>query len=161
VVEAQTIPLRGRLAAQLLKLNGIRNRDFVFEGQQILVTATPPSVLAATSGPNAATSAGAPVARSFENAKTGAPVASTVVPNTNKPSVAVEQGATSTAGSPLPVVASGAVRVEEAAREGVEEAKVVAKAAVPSENAQPVSASQAEEISPALGVTDRHIGARA
>ena len=39
--------------AQLLKLNGIRNRDFIFEGQQLLVTATPPSVLASTGGPNA------------------------------------------------------------------------------------------------------------
>jgi LysM repeat protein len=128
----------GMTEAQLLKLNGIRNRDFIFEGQQILVTATPPSVLAATGGPNASSSA-------------GAPVASTAVPSTNKPSGAVEQGAATAAASPIAVVASGAVPAEEAARESVEEAKAVAKAEVPSENAQPVSASQAEEISPALG----------
>jgi membrane-bound lytic murein transglycosylase D len=141
----------GMTEAQLLKLNGIRNRDFIFEGQQILVTATLPSVLAATGGANPATSAGAPVAKSFENARTGAPVASTAVPSTNKPKGAFEQGATTAAGAPVPVVASGAVPAEEAARESVEEARVVAKTEVPSENAQPVSASQAEEISPALG----------
>ena len=142
----------GMTEAQLLQLNGIRNRDFIFEGQQLLVTATPPSVLAATGGPNAPSSAGAPVAKSFDNAKTGAPVASTAVPSTNKPG-ATGTGATSAAesASPVPVVASGAVPAEEAARESVEEAKAVAKAEAPSEKAQPVSAAQAEDLSPSLG----------
>ena len=98
----------GMTEAQLLKLNGIRNRDFIFEGQQILVTATPPSVLASTGGPNVDT-------------------------------------------SPVPAVASGAVPAEEAAAESVEEAKAVAKAELPSQNAQPVNAAQAEELSPSLG----------
>lgn len=138
----------GMTEAQILNLNGIRNRDFIFEGQQILVTATPPSVLAATGGPNAPTSAGAPVAKSFENNKTGAPVASTAVPSTNKPGLAGGRAAIET---PVPVVASGAVPAEEAARESVEEAKAVAKAEVPAQNSQPVSEAQAEEISPALG----------
>ncbi len=129
----------GMTEAQLLQLNGIRNRDFIFEGQQILVTATPPSAIAATGRPNAPSSA-------------GAPVASTAVPSTNKPGGAVTPGATTAANeSPAPVVASGAVPAEEAARESVEEAKAVAKAEVPAENAQPVSAAQAEDISPALG----------
>jgi LysM repeat protein len=141
----------GMTETQLLKLNGIRNRDFIFEGQQILVTATPPSVLAATGGPNASSSDGAPVAKSFENAKTGAPVASTAVPTTNKPSGAMDGGTRTAAESPVPVVASGAVPAEEAARESVEEAKAVAKAEVPNENSQPVSAAQAEELSPSLG----------
>ncbi len=131
----------GMTEAQLLTLNGIRNRDFIFEGQQLLVTATPPAVLASTGRPNAATSPSA----------TGAPPASTSVPSTNKPSGSVEPGATTVAGSPVPSVASGAVPAEEAARESVEESKAVAKAEVPSENAQPVSAAQAEDISPALG----------
>jgi LysM repeat protein len=141
----------GMTETQLLKLNGIRNRDFIFEGQQILVTATPPSVLAATGGRNASSSAGAPVAKSFENAKTGAPVASTAVPSTNKPSGAMDGGSRAAAESPVPVVASGAVPAEEAARESVEEAKALAKAEVPNENSQPVSAAQAEELSPSLG----------
>src|SRR3984893_2705866 len=42
----------GMTEGQLLKLNGIRNRDFIFEGQQLLVTATPPSALASTGGPS-------------------------------------------------------------------------------------------------------------
>jgi len=138
----------GMTEAQLLKLNGIRNRDFIFEGQQILVAATPPSVLAAAGGPIAPSSAGAPVAKSFENARTGAPVASTAVPSTNKPGVKVGTTAVET---PVPVVATGAVPAEEAARESAEEARAVAKTGVPAENAQPVSAAQAEEISPALG----------
>jgi membrane-bound lytic murein transglycosylase D len=48
-------------------------------------------------------------------------------------------------------VVAGAVPAAEAARESVEEAKEVAKVEVPAENAQPVSAAQAEELSPALG----------
>jgi membrane-bound lytic murein transglycosylase D len=94
----------GMTEAQLLKLNGIRNRDFVFEGQQLLVNATPPSAVAATSGSHAA-----------------------------------------------PPTAPGDVSADEAAREGVEEAKAIAKVEVPAENAQPVNAAQAEELSPALG----------
>jgi len=100
----------GMTEAQLLKLNGIRNRDFIFEGQQLLVTATPPSAVASTGGPG-----------------TAAPA------------------------SGAPPVAAGAVAVEEAARESVEEAHAVAKAGAPAENAQPVNAAQAEELSPALG----------
>jgi LysM repeat protein len=145
----------GMTEAQLLQLNGIRNRDFIFEGQQLLVTATPPSVLASTGGPTAASSTaasgGAPVAKTFEGGKTGAPVASTAVPSTNKPSSEGLAGNTAIDRSPVPVVAAGAVPAEEAARESVEEAKAVAKAEVPSENAQPVNAAQAEELSPSLG----------
>jgi membrane-bound lytic murein transglycosylase D len=48
-------------------------------------------------------------------------------------------------------VAAGAVPAAEAERESVEEAAAVAKTKGPAENAQPLSAAQAEEISPALG----------
>jgi LysM repeat protein len=140
----------GMTEAQLLKLNGIRNRDFIFEGQQLLVTATPPSVLASTGGPNSAAS-GAPIAKSIEGGKTGAPVASTAVPSTNKPGAGARAGNAAIDTSPVPVVAAGAVPAEQAAAESVEEAKAVAKAEVPSENAQPVNAAQAEELSPSLG----------
>lgn len=139
----------GMTEAQLLQLNGIRNRDFIFEGQQLLVTATPPSVLASTGGPNAASSSAG--SKTFEGGKTGAPVASTAVPSTNKPSSEGLAGNTAINTSPVPVVAAGAVPAEEAAAESVEEAKAVAKAELPSENAQPVNAAQAEELSPSLG----------
>jgi membrane-bound lytic murein transglycosylase D len=109
----------GMTEEQLLKLNGIRSRDFVFEGQQLLVTATPPSAVAATGGAHAAPPA---------------------APST--PAVA---------SAAAPPVETGAVSADQAAREGVEEAKAVAKVEVPAENAQPVNAAQAEELSPALG----------
>src|SRR5882724_6284726 len=144
----------GMTEAQLLKLNGIRNRDFIFEGQQLLVTATPPSAVASTGGPSTGVptaASGAPPAKTFEGGATGAPVASTAVPTTNVPSRERLTGAAAPDTSPVPVVAAGAVPVEEAARESVEEAHAVAKAGAPTENAQPVSAAQAEELSPALG----------
>jgi membrane-bound lytic murein transglycosylase D len=144
----------GMTEAQLLKLNGIRNRDFIFEGQQLLVTATPPSAVASTGGPGtgvpSAASAAAP-AKTFEGGASGAPVASTAVPSTNVPSRERLTGASAPDTSPVPAVAAGAVPIEEAARESVEEAHAVAKAGAPAQNAQPVNAAQAEELSPALG----------
>ncbi len=147
----------GMTEAQLLKLNGIRNRDFVFEGQQLLVTATPPSAVASAGGSGAVSDSATvasttPPAKTFEGGASGAPLASTAVPSTNVPSRERLTGAaTPIDSSAVSVVASGAVPVEEAARESVEEAKAVAKSEVPSESAQPVSAAQAEELSPALG----------
>jgi LysM repeat protein len=146
----------GMTEAQLLKLNGIRNRDFIFEGQQLLVTATPPSAVASTGGPRtgvpSTAASGEPPAKTFEGGASGAPVASTAVPSTNVPSRERLTGASSPPDtSPVPVVAAGAVPVEQAARESVEEAHAVAKAGAPAENAQPVNAAQAEELSPALG----------
>jgi membrane-bound lytic murein transglycosylase D len=147
----------GMTEAQLLKLNGIRNRDFIFEGQQLLVTATPPSAVASTGGPAAALSGGtvssvATAPKTLEGSASGARVASTAVPSTNNPTRERLTGAaTPPDTSPVPVVAAGAVPAAEAARESVEEAKAVAKVQVPAENAQPVSAAQAEELSPALG----------
>jgi LysM repeat protein len=145
----------GMTEAQLLKLNGIRNRDFVFEGQQLLVTATPPSAVASTGGPGTgapSAASGAPPAKTFGGGASGAPVASTAVPSTNVPSRERLTGASAPPDtSPVPVVAAGAVPIEEAARESVEEAHAVAKAGAPAENAQPVNAAQAEELSPALG----------
>jgi LysM repeat protein len=145
----------GMTEAQLLTLNGIRNRDFIFEGQQLLVTATPPSAVASTGGPNirlpSTAASGAPSAKTFEGGVSGAPVASTALPSTNVPSRERLTGAAPIDTSPVPVVAAGAVPAEEAARESVEEAHAVAKAEAPSRNAQPVNAAQAEELSPALG----------
>ncbi len=58
----------GMTEAQLLKLNGIRSRDFVFEGQQLLVTATPPSAVASAGGSMAPTAPVATVASTSEPA---------------------------------------------------------------------------------------------
>jgi membrane-bound lytic murein transglycosylase D len=141
----------GMTEAQLLKLNGIRNRDFIFEGQKLQVTPSALATLASTAVP-AAGVAGAASAKPNATNTPAAPIASTAVPTTNVPSREVLTGATTASGvSPEPAVASGAVPAAEAERESDEEAAVVATVRGPAENAQPVSAAQAEDLSPALG----------
>lgn len=108
----------GLSEAQLLKINGIRNREFIFEGQQL------------TAVLNGAT---APVASTKAPAASSATTPSLVASASSAP------------------VAGGGVPVAEAERESAEDAAAVASERIPAENAQPVSAAQAEEISPALG----------
>lgn len=134
----------GMTEAQILRLNGLRDRDFIFEGQQLLVT---PLV---ASGVAPAPTMARPT-MTLEGSATGAPLANTAVPSTNVPSQQTLTGAAAPDTSPVPVVATGAIPAAEAARESVEEAAAVAKASGPADNAQPVSAAQAEEIGPALG----------
>ncbi|HUI60435.1 MAG TPA: LysM peptidoglycan-binding domain-containing protein [Steroidobacteraceae bacterium] len=139
----------GMTEAQLLKLNGIRNRDFIFEGQRLQIA--PEAVaIASTTAPAAGTATSAAGTAQPSAAASGAATASTVVPTTNVPTPEQLTGATAVPGSSgVPVVAGGAVPAAEAQRESAEEAAAVAQ--VPTENAQPVSAAQAEELSPALG----------
>ena len=142
----------GMTEAQLLKLNDIRGRDFIFEGQQLQVTPVTGTV-ASTAAPKPGEQAPIPtgVANSRAVTSPSAPTASTAVPSTNTPSAEQLTGASPAATPSVPVVAGGAVSPSVAERESVEEAKAVAKIEVPAENAQPVSAAQAEELSPALG----------
>lgn len=106
---------------ELLKINGIRNRDFIFEGQQLTVKPEQPPPVASTGAP----------------ASTGGKPAEATPPRARLASAA---------GGP---VGGGAVPAAEAERESAEDAAASKQA--PEENAQPVSAAQAEEISPALG----------
>jgi membrane-bound lytic murein transglycosylase D len=109
----------------LLKINGIRNRDFIFEGQQLTVKPGQSLPAAVTGAP--ATTAGKP-------------------PEVITPPTQVA----STAGP----VGGGAVPTTEAEQESAEDAAAVASTeAAPKEKegAQPVSAAQAEAISPSLG----------
>jgi membrane-bound lytic murein transglycosylase D len=142
----------GLTEAQLLKLNGIRNRDFIFEGQQLTIKA-PAAAAAALASTDAA--AGAKPERSNT-----APTTATAAPATTHASTAAASTAaigSTTVASTIPAttpVVSGGVPAAEAQRESEEDAAAVAttrhgKAAA--ENAQPVSAAQAEELSPALG----------
>ena len=96
----------------LLRINGIRNRDFIFEGQQLIVK------------------------------RSEVPVP---VPENKAPPTPLKVASAGTA-----PVGAGAVPAAEAERESQEDAAAVASEKVP-ENSQPVSAAQAEEISPALG----------
>ncbi|HVO46132.1 MAG TPA: LysM peptidoglycan-binding domain-containing protein [Steroidobacteraceae bacterium] len=138
----------GMTEAQLMSLNGIRNRDFIFEGQQLQIA---PAALASTTAPAAASpTTSATNVTPPRTSASGSTTASTVVPTTNLPTPQQLSGAVSPPGADsVPVVAGGAVPAAEAQRESAEEAAAVAK--VPAENDQPVSAAQAEELSPALG----------
>jgi len=108
---------------ELLKINGIRNRDFIFEGQQLTVRAgqAPPAAV------------------------TGAPATTEGKPPEAAP--APTQVASAVSGP----VGAGAVPAAEAERESAEDAAAVARAPQGKETSQPVSAAQAEEIGPALG----------
>ena len=130
----------GMTEGQLLKLNGIRSRDFVFEGQQLQVTSS--SLLASNRRP-----APSPLIGPSEGE---AAAANTVLPTTSAPSVESLTGAAAEPAA-APVVATGAVPAAQAERESAEEAAAVATSRGPAENAQPVSAAQAEALSPALG----------
>jgi len=130
----------GMTEAQLLQINGIRNRDFVFEGQQLSVTPASPALASAATPPG----------RSAVIPQT-APIATTAVPSTNTPSHEQLAGALPLAEPSVPVVAGGGVSASVAERESAEESAAVATTREPAENAQPVSAEQAEALSPALG----------
>jgi membrane-bound lytic murein transglycosylase D len=122
----------GLTEGQLLELNGIRNRDFIFEGQQLAikpgVTLPAPQQVASTaaSGGKEASAAAA-----------------------NPPPVVA-----STAGTGNGAVGTGAVPVavaEEESKQDVAAATAAKSKGKGAENPQPVSAAQAEEVSPALG----------
>jgi membrane-bound lytic murein transglycosylase D len=118
----------GLTEGQLLQLNGIRNRDFIFEGQQLAIK---PGVQ--------------PPAQQ---------VASTAIPGGE--STAADQTPTPT--NPTGSVGTGAVSVavaEEESKEDVAAATATASAEKKTkgrtEGSQPVSAAQAEAVGPALG----------
>jgi membrane-bound lytic murein transglycosylase D len=119
----------GLTEAQLLDLNNIRNRDFIFEGEQLAIKpgVQPPAQVASTAAPGGK----APTA------------AQTTVPT-------LASGATAAKGP----VGSGGVAVavaEEESKEDVAAATAEKKTHGRAESPQPVSAAQAEEVSPALG----------
>jgi membrane-bound lytic murein transglycosylase D len=122
--------------SELLQLNGIRNQDFIFEGQQLLVK--PPAAMPPAASPPPSTAAVAmnptpPSAAAAASAQTPAPPSAT----------AGQPGG----GTDIP---GGAVSADVAQREVAEDAAAAA-AAPAAENAQPVSAAQVEALSPSLG----------
>jgi membrane-bound lytic murein transglycosylase D len=113
----------GSTEGQLLQLNGIRNRDFIFEGEQLAIKpgVQPPAQVASTDASGTAAPGGAPTA----------PLAAAIGP--------VGAGA-------VPVAVA-----EEESKEDVAAATAAKKRQGRAENPQPVSAAQAEEVGPALG----------
>jgi peptidoglycan lytic transglycosylase D len=119
----------GLTEGQLLDLNNIRNRDFIFEGEQLAIKpgVQPPAQVASTAAPGGK----APTA-----AQTSKPVLASALPTT--------KGPVGTGGVPVAVA-------EEESKEDVAAATAEKKTRGRAENSQPVSAAQAEEVSPALG----------
>jgi len=120
----------GSTEGQLLQLNGIRNRDFIFEGQQL---ALKPGIQLPAQQTASAAVAGAGAASAVQGS---VPIAANTIVTANGP------------------VGTGAVPVtvaEEESKEDVAAATAEKKTHGRAENQQPVSAAQAEEVSPSLG----------
>ena len=118
----------GLTEGQLLELNGIRNRDFIFEGQQLAIKpgVQPPAQVASTAAPG-----GEP------------PPASAV---SAPPSTVASSGATSVGAGAVPIAVA-----EEESKEDVAAARAEKTNGKRAESPQPVSAAQAEAVGPALG----------
>ncbi|MGH8210830.1 MAG: LysM peptidoglycan-binding domain-containing protein, partial [Steroidobacteraceae bacterium] len=119
----------GSTEGQLLQLNGIRNRDFIFEGQQLAIKpgVQPPAQGASTAAPGGGSVSG-------EQAGTPAVASAATAANGTAP------------------VGTGAVTAAVAEQESDEDAAAATKAEHnPAANSQPVSAAQAEALGPALG----------
>lgn len=119
----------GLTEGQLLDLNNIRNRDFIFEGEQLAIKrgVQPPAQVASTAAPGGK----APTA-----AQTSVPALASAAPTMKSP------------------VGAGAVPVaqaEEESKEDVAAATAEKKTHGRAQSPQPVSAAQAEEVGPALG----------
>jgi membrane-bound lytic murein transglycosylase D len=122
---------------QLLALNGIRNRDFIFEGQQLAIKAgvQPPA--------QQVVSTAAPASESPSADQSGTAAVASTTPTPTNPTGAVGTGAVSVAVA------------EEESKEDVAAATATAsaekKAKGRADKVQPVSAAQAEAVGPALG----------
>ncbi len=129
----------GLSEAQILKINKLKNPNYIYEGQKLALaepgeTPPPAAVVAAATPPP-------------PSAATPAPTRPAAAPIPVKP-------ATAPPVKPIVVASAtpaGGVPAEEAQRESDEDAEAVAKTGRPAARAEPVSAAQAEALGPALG----------
>jgi peptidoglycan lytic transglycosylase D len=124
---AQISKKTGLPEAQLLKINQLKNPNYVYEGQKLQ--------LAAVTEPAAPSQASAPVAAT----PTRPPAAATSPPAAHAKPIVVASAT------------SGGVLAAEAQRESEEDAEAVENVGGSAARAEPVSAAQAAELSPALG----------
>jgi membrane-bound lytic murein transglycosylase D len=120
----------GLSEADLLKINQLKNPNYIFEGQKLALAAV-----------------GAPAA-------TPPPVVASTPARPSTPATPVPAAPTPAAPAKPVVVASatpGGVPAAEARRESEEDAEAVAKVGKPAARAEPVSAAQAEALGPSLG----------
>jgi len=119
----------GMKESEILRLNRLRNPNYIFEGQKLILAAAATEPAQETSPPDTSTAAVSPPAR---------------------------RRSTRPVTQPKPIVVASAevpegVGPDEARRESEEDAEAVEKVGESAEKAQPVSASQAEALGPALG----------
>jgi membrane-bound lytic murein transglycosylase D len=153
--------------AELLRINGLRNEDFISQGQELVVRQPPATVSPAAPGAPGAPGAPPPlpVVASLPPAAASPPAA---LPGAKPAEMPAEMPAAATAvtgeGSPpaapppvSPLVADasegGAVQAEEAQHEADADAEAV-DSGTSAEASQPVSAAQVEEITPSVGPAD-------
>ena len=125
----------GLTEGQLLSLNNIRNRDFIFEGQQLAIK---PGVQPPVQQLASATETGGRKSRVVD--RTGAAAAASAPPT-----------ASNNSGGPVGTGAVSVAVAEEESKEDVAAATAEKKTLARAEKSQPVSAAQAEAVGPALG----------
>ncbi len=140
----------GLSEAQILKINKLKNPNYIYEGQKLALAepgqTPPPAAVVAAATPPPSTppaSASAPTQPPTRPASPPVAAAMPTKPASNPPPT-----------KPIVVASAsppGGVPAEEAERESDEDAEAVVKTARPDARAQPVSAAQAEELGPALG----------
>ena len=129
----------GLAQTDILKINNLKNPNYIFEGQKLQLASVTPSP-----------------------APTSPAVAATIPPAASPSSVTPPKAATPTPPArpaitptkPLVVASAtpaGGVPAAEAQRESKEDAEAVAKVGKPASRAEPVSAAQAEALGPSLG----------
>jgi membrane-bound lytic murein transglycosylase D len=160
--------------ADLAQLNGLTPSAKLHPGRSLVVPSTQPAPVVVAQNvpaPSAPAEASAPAAPSATPsvsaaaAKPAAPATPATPATASKPappaSSAPVRVAAAPSGAPTPAAAAkpaapaphatGAVPVEVAQLESKEDAEQIAKVGRPAARAEPVSAAQAEELSPALG----------
>jgi membrane-bound lytic murein transglycosylase D len=139
----------GLAQADILKLNSLKNPNYIYEGQKLQIAAAAPVTAAATR----------PATTSAPVASAATPPAASVTPPPSRPATAAAPTPAPTKPAITPikpvVVASatpdGGVKAAEARRESEEDAALVQNVGKPAARAEPVSAAQAEALGPALG----------
>lgn len=142
----------GLSEAQILKLNNLKNPNYIYEGQKLALATPAPA--AAPSAPATVVASAAPASTpsgAAESAKTPAPA--TTPPKATRPAPRSTPPAATPPERPVVVASAGAggVPADQAQRESAEDEDAVARTAQPASSAEPVSAAQAEDLGPALG----------
>ena len=138
----------GLAQADILKLNGLKNPNYIYEGQKLRLASAMPAVAAttpATTSPSVASATTPPPAAvASPPSRPATPAAPTPAPA--KPAVTPVKPVVVASATP-----AGGVAAAEARRESEEDAELVQKVGRPAAHAEPVSAAQAEALGPALG----------